>query len=108
MPNGDMVVTIPKKRIVIPAQDELGETTIKGKKMKMQEALDLVYSYLIENHSDEQYIWDTKKIKRWGKSEATDKQKNMIKRMYKGNLDVSELNKSEASLILNRLKYKGA
>ena len=77
MPNGDMVVTIPKKRIVIPAQDELGETTIKGKKMKMQEALDLVYSYLIENHSDEQYIWDTKKIKRWGKSEATDKQKNM-------------------------------
>lgn len=108
MPNGDMVVTIPKKRIVIPAQDELGETTIKGQKMKMQEALDIVYTYLIENHSEEQYIWDVKKIKRWGKSEATDKQKNMIKRMYKGNLNVSDLNKSEASLILNRLMYKGA
>ncbi len=25
MPNGDMVVSIPKKRIRIPAQDELGK-----------------------------------------------------------------------------------
>lgn len=32
MPNGNMVVSIPKKKIDIPAQDELGKTTWNGKK----------------------------------------------------------------------------
>ena len=47
------------------------------------------------------------KTKKWGKSEASQKQKTIIKRMCK-DLDVSELTKSEASQILNRLLYKGA
>lgn len=73
----------------------------------MQEALDEAYIYLLENYSEQRYIWDVKQIKKWGKTEASDKQKDLIKRMYKS-LDVSELTKSEASLILNRLFYKKA
>ncbi len=73
----------------------------------MQEALDEAYTYLLENYSEQRYIWDVKQIKKWGKTEASDKQKDLIKRMYKS-LDVSELTKSEASLILNRLFYKKA
>ena len=107
MPNGDFVCTLKNFRLIIPAQDELGETILYGKKMKMQEAFDLAYKYLCENYAEQKYIWDVNQIRKWGKAEATDKQKNMIKRMYK-DLDVSELTKSEASQILNRLFYKGA
>lgn len=106
MPNGDLVCTLKDYRLIIPAQDELGETNLYGKKMKMQEALDLAYMYLLEEHSNEKYIWDTRQIKKWGKAEATDKQKNIIKRMCK-DFDTSELTKSQASQILNRLFYKG-
>lgn len=107
MPNGDLVLTLKNKRLIIPAQDELGETTLYRQKIKMQEALDSAFKYLCENYADQKYIWDIKQIKRWGKAEASEKQKNAIKRIYK-NLDVSELTKSEASQILNRLYYKGA
>lgn len=107
MPNGDLVCTLKRFRLIIPAQDELGETMLYGKKMKMQEALDLAYKYLCENYPEQKYIWDVKQIKKWGKNEASEKQKNMIEKIYK-NFDTSELTKSEASQILNRLFYKGA
>ena len=106
MPNGDLVCTLKDYRLIIPAQNELGETNLYGKKIKMQEALDLAYMYLIEEHSNEKYIWDTRQIKKWGKAEATEKQKNIIKRMCK-DFDTSELTKNQASQILNRLFYKG-
>lgn len=106
MPNGDLVLTLKNKRLVIPAQDELGETVIGNKRVKMQDALDSAFKYLCENYADEKYIWDIKQIKKWGKAEASEKQKTIIKRMCKG-LDVDELTKSEASQILNRLFYKG-
>lgn len=107
MPNGDFVCTLKNFKLIIPAQDELGETVLYGKKIKMQEAFDLAYKYLCENFEEQKYIWDVKQIKRWGRSEASEKQKTIIKRICK-DLDVSELTKSEASQILNRLFYKGA
>lgn len=107
MPDGDFVCTLKNSRLIIPAQDELGETVLYGKKMKMQEAFDLAYKYLCENYPEQKYIWDVKQIKKWGKSEASDKQKKIIKRICK-DLDVAELTKSEASQILNRILYKGA
>ena len=73
----------------------------------MQEALDLAFKYVCEEYADQKYIWDIKQIKKWGKSEASEKQKTIIQRMCK-ELDVSELTKSEASQILNRILYKGA
>lgn len=107
MPNGDFVCTLKNFKLIIPAQDELGETILYGKRMKMQEAFDLAYKYLCENFEEQKYIWDVKQIKRWGRSEASEKQKNLIAKMCKG-LDVNELTKSDASQILNRLFYKGA
>lgn len=107
MPNGDFVCTLKNFKLIIPAQDELGETILYGKRMKMQEAFDLAYKYLCENFEDQKYIWDVKQIKKWGRSEASEKQKTIIKRICK-DLDVSELTKSQASQILNRLFYKGA
>jgi hypothetical protein len=71
----------------------------------MQEAFDLAYKYLCENFEEQKYIWDVKQIKRWGRSEASEKQKTIIKRICK-DLDVSELTKSQASQILNRLFYQ--
>lgn len=107
MPNGDLVLTLKNKRLIIPAQDELGETVIGNTKIKMQEALDSAFKYLNENYSDQKYIWDIRQIKKWGKAEASERQKEIIRRMCKG-LDVSELTKSDASQILNRILYKGA
>lgn len=107
MPNGDLVLTLKNKRLVIPAQDELGETVIGNKRVKMQDALDSAFIYVSENYADQKYIWDVKQIKKWGKAEASEKQKTIIKRMCR-DLYVSELTKSEASQILNRILYKGA
>lgn len=107
MPNGDLVLNLKRKRLIILAQDELGNTTLQGKSYKMQEALDEAYKYLIENYSDQKYLWDLSVVKKWGKSEASEKQKNLINRKLK-DYDTSELTKQEASLILSRLLYKGA
>lgn len=107
MPNGDMVLQLKNRRLIIPCPNELGETTLNNQKVKLQEAFDKAYEYLIENYSEQRYLWDIAIVKKWGKSQATEKQKNMISRMYR-NFDTSELTKREASQILNRLFYKGA
>lgn len=102
MPNGDMVVSIPKKRIRIPAQDELGKTTFAGKKVSMQKALDEVYTYLKEQHPEHEYIWNVEKAKGWGRAPASDKQISNIKRVMR-DFDTSDLTKLQAAQILNRL-----
>lgn len=107
MPNGDLVLNLKGSRLIIPAQDELGNTHLKNKQCKMQEALDEAYKYLIENYSDQKYLWDLSVVKKWGKADASEKQKMLISRKLT-NYDVSELTKQEASLILSRLLYKGA
>ena len=107
MPNGDMVLQLKNRRLIIPCPNELGETTLNNQKVKLQEAFDRAYEYLIDNYSEQRYLWDVAIVKKWGKSQATEKQKNMISRMYR-NFDTAELTKSEASQILNRLFYKGA
>lgn len=105
MPNGDFVLNLKGKRLKIPAQNELGETVL-DRPMKMQEAFDIAYEYLLENYPDQKYIWDLSIAKKWGKAEATDKQKAQIKR-FLTDYDTTELTKLEASQILNRIFYKG-
>jgi superfamily II DNA or RNA helicase len=105
MPNGNMVVTIPKKKIVIPAQDELGKTIWNGKKVTMQKAFDEAYIYLKENYPDQEYIWNIDSMRKWGKLPASEKQVEIIKRFMK-DFDTDQLNKMQASQILNRLFYK--
>lgn len=105
MPNGDMVVSIPKKKIRIPAQDELGKTTIGGQKMSMQRALDKVFLYLQEEYPQYEYIWNVENMKKWGKYPASEKQIENIKRFMK-DFDTENLNKMQATQILNRLFYR--
>ena len=105
MPNGDMVVSIPKKRIRIPAQDELGKTTIVVQKMSMQRALDKVFLYLQEEYPQYEYIWNVENMKKWGKYPASEKQIESIKRFMK-DFDTENLNKMQATQILNRLFYR--
>lgn len=107
MPNGDLVLNLKNKKLIIPAQDELGNTHLKNKQYKMQEVLDEAYVYLLENYSDQKYLWDLSVVKKWGKAQASDKQKGIINKLLR-NFDTSELTKQEASLILSRLFYKGA
>ena len=102
MPNGNMVVSLPRRRIVIPAQDELGKTTIGGKKMSMQKAFDEVYLYLKENCADYEYIWNIDSMRKWGRYPASEKQITQIKKFMK-DFDTENLNKMQASQILNRL-----
>ena len=101
MPNGDFILNLKGKKLRIPAQNELGET-ILDRPMKMQEAFDFAYEYLLENYSDQKFLWDLSIVKKWGKSAATEKQKAQVKRFFK-DYDVDNLTKLEASQILNRM-----
>ena len=101
MPNGDFVLQLKGKKLRIPAQNELGET-ILDRPMKMQEAFDFAYQYLLENYTDQKYLWDLSIVKKWGKLEASEKQKAQIRRFFK-DYDVDNLTKLEASQILNRM-----
>lgn len=101
MPNGDFILNLKGKQLKIPAQNEIGET-ILDRPMKMQEAFDFAYEYLLENYSDQKYLWDLNIVKKWGKAEATDKQKAQVRRFFK-DYDVDNLTKLEASQILNRM-----
>ena len=105
MPNGDMVVSIPKKKIRIPAQDELGKTIFGGQRMSMQRALDKVFLYLQEEYPQYEYIWNVENMKKWGKYPASEKQIESIKRFMK-DFDTENLNKMQATQILNRLFYR--
>lgn len=105
MPNGNMVCSLKKARIVIPAQDEVGKTVLNGKKVSMQKAFDEVYLYLKENYSDQEFIWNIDKMRGWGSYPASEKQVSMIKRFMK-DFDTENLNKMQATQILNRLFYR--
>lgn len=105
MPNGELILNLKGKRLVIPAQNELGETCINGINIKMQEAFDKAYEYLKENYAEQKYIWDLSIVKKWGKVPASEKQVTMIKRFMK-DFDTENLNKMQATQILNRLFYR--
>ena len=98
---GDFMLQLKGKKLRIPAQNELGET-ILDRPMKMQEAFDIAYEFLLENYADQKYLWDLSIVKKWGKSEATEKQKAQVRRFFK-DYNVDNLTKLEASQILNRM-----
>jgi len=103
MPDGSLVCSLPdRKRIVIPCPNELGKVCLGSELVSMQEALDRAYSYLQSNHESTRYIWDLERAKYWGNKPASEKQINLIQRRIKG-FNATELNKLEASQILNRI-----
>lgn len=68
----------------------------------MQEAIDRVYTQLLNDYADCRKLWDLESVRRWGRSPATDKQIAIIQQGCKG-FDTSGLSKGDANQILNRL-----
>lgn len=103
MPNGDFVCSLlDKNKIVIPAQDELGRTTLKDTVYPMQKAFDMAFQFLQKNYEESRYIWDLKIAKSWGRAEASEKQLKLIQRRCKG-FNTDGISKLEASQVLNRI-----
>lgn len=102
MPDGSLILNLKNKKLTIPAQNELGEVFVNGKKIKMQKALDNAYTYLQDEYEDQKYLWDLAAVKKWGRAPASEKQIAQVKRFCK-NYDTSELTKLEANQILTRV-----
>ena len=114
-PDGSLRLRIPRsdwnnrpyaKEIELTTPDELGFTTINGRKMKMQAAIDFVYNLLNNCYKDCEIIWNTRlAMKTWGSAKATDKQISSIKKSKENldGVDFDTLTKFQASLILNRI-----
>lgn len=104
MPDGSLVCSLAnKKHISIPCPDALGMVNLPdGRRCGMQEALDQAYLTLMRDYADCRQLWDVNAVRRWGKSPATQKQIDIIRRRCKG-FDTSGLSKGDASQILNRL-----
>ena len=104
MPDGSLVCSLSnKQRMTIPCPDALGMVNLpNGSRCGMQEALDRAYLTLIRDHQNDRMLWDLQAVRKWGKSPATAKQLEIIKKRCKG-FDVTDLSKGEASQIMNRL-----
>lgn len=102
MPDGEFVLSIKRKKMRIPCQDELGYTLFGNERISMQEAFDRAYAELCEYYPEQKYIWDLGSVKRWGNSPASESQISVISKRFP-DLDTSELTKRQASLILNRI-----
>lgn len=125
-----MVVIKGKERIVLSPVDELGNTDVIyvpydpsvitqpaprtfAKDIPIQEAFDRTYSYLERKHKEKRQLWDNKFVSKWGKQPASDKQKDLIKRLLSNkknrekyhceDFNPSGLTKYEASIIIDRL-----
>ena len=104
MPDGSLVCSLSnRQRITIPCPDALGMVNLaSGARCGMQEALDLAYLTLIRDHPNDRMLWDLQAVRKWGKSPATARQLEIIKKRCKG-FDTANLSKGDASQILNRL-----
>lgn len=104
MPDGSLVCSLAdKQRLTIPCPDALGLVNMPdGRRLRMQEAIDWVYTTLIRDYAECRQLWDLEQVRRWGRAPATEKQLQIIQRRCKG-FDVSGLSKGDASQIINRL-----
>lgn len=122
LPDGRMVVSLPERaKITLPPPDMLGQIDareIKGMSPDLlgwgldeygniwpyQRALNAVRANLERNYGDSASLWDLKKVRRWGKEPASEKQLKYINWRLKGEELPEEMNKFEASQIINRIK----
>lgn len=98
MPDGSLTLSLPHEVLTIPCQDELGN--VNGE--PMQDVIDRLYQTLMENYKNCRPLWDINAVKRWGIAPATERQKEIISKKFK-DFDCSELNKMQASQILNKI-----
>ena len=102
-PNGSFILSLPGLKKIIPAPDKLGYIKTKKGKIKLQDAFDIMYNYLVQNKYDDIQLWDLTRMKRWGKGKITNKQKFVLKDDYSKHF-INSLNKMEASILINKQK----
>ena len=102
--DGAMTCSIPGAKYIIPPPDALGNVWFNRQEMPLQQAIDLVFVDLRDNHGDAIKLWDVKKIKNgWGSEPASDKQKELISKRNLPGIDCNRLTKYQAGQILSRL-----
>lgn len=98
--SGELVLNLPDKvKFVIRKPDELGYIG----DIPYQEVIDNLYITLNENYKECEYIWNKKLAKKWAKQEPSEKQLKYIKKLYKKGEIPKDINKLQASFIINRL-----
>lgn len=102
-PDGSFVLKFPGFNKKIPHPDKLGYIKAKKGKIKIQKAFDIMYNHLIKNYEDKIQLWDLNKIKQWGKYDASDKQKQLVRKFYPA-FNTDNLNKMEAMILINKGK----
>ena len=101
-PDMTMTVSLPGRTLTIPPPNALGLIPTKdGGQIPVQNAIDMVFQHLCSQYGEQQHIWDLKLAKRWMNKPASEKQINLVSRIYP-RFDVDGLTKGQASLILNR------
>lgn len=118
LPNGDMTCSVGDgQSFKVFAEDTAGNSkavlTYKSTVFReiptapMQEILDKIYHILVCDYQKSIYLWDIKKVQKWGSYPATDSQKNMIYRKMKKsdlkNIDIENLTKYEASVLIGQI-----
>lgn len=102
MPDGGLLLTLPKERYLIPPPDECGQVLCGQQRVPFQEVIDSLYRCLTNDYAKDEAIWNLKKVSAWGKSPASEKQLKWIKKNYP-EFDTQKLTKAQASSILNRI-----
>lgn len=111
LPDGRMELTFPSGNgqmyLTLPAPDALGMTKLNYGRMPLQVALDLTAECLESRYKTSRVIWDRSIIeKSWGPGAASPKQIAAI-RAKLPDYDTSNITKSEASSVLNRIRSNG-
>lgn len=103
-PDGSMILTIKQgMSIEISKINELGELYCCSRKYKAQNFFDMTFKRLNQAYQDSSYMWDLKKVKRWGSAPISEKQRNIILQHGYHENDVNGMTKIEASQVLNHL-----
>lgn len=111
LPDGSMTLSVQNRigdrgKFVIGPMNELGKARYNGLIMPMQDALDQAFETLRDEWADAEALWSVKAMERWGAAPASDRQKELIRKKLRdadSQLNMGELTKGDASLILNRL-----
>lgn len=102
MPDGSLLLTLPEERYLIPPPDECGQVECGHQRVPFQEAIDSLYTFLINEYAKDEAIWNLKRVNTWGKAPASEKQVQWIQKSYPA-FDTKGLTKAQASSILNRI-----
>lgn len=121
MEDDSLLLSLSSRNITISAPDARGESVVvmkekkprktkMSKRMLLQDAIDFVYTYLLENLPDERPLWDSQSVSRWGDAPASDKQIQYIARLatIKG-VDLTDIKgetitKKQATVLIDHMK----